>query len=73
MTCKGICNLYETKSITGSSIDLDIFKKCTICRVRIKSEKINCPCCGRRLSLRTKRGTNNKSIITKMQNIVINT
>jgi len=72
MTCKGICTLYETKSITGSSTDLDIFKKCTICRIRIKSEKLNCPCCGRRFSLRTKKATNHENIIQKMQNTQIN-
>jgi len=72
MACKGICILYETKSVSGSSTDLDIFKKCKTCRVRIKSEKINCPCCGKRLSLRTKRGNNHTMVITKRQNIEIN-
>jgi len=72
MACKGICTLYETKSLSGSSTDLDIFKKCKICRVRIKSEKINCPCCGRRLSMRTKKGNNHKNISEKMQDFKIN-
>ncbi len=71
MVCKGICVLYETKALSGSKIDSGIFKKCSVCSIKIKSEKLYCPCCGRRLSLRTKRGSYPKSVIKKRQNIEI--
>lgn len=52
--CKDTCKHYEIRSIFNNVLPKD-FKKCRVCYLQIKWEGVWCPCCGSRLSSRSRR------------------
>ena len=60
-TCKGKCLLskYEPKK-TARGIRDSPYVKCSVCVIFIKYEGVYCPCCGVRVSRRSKGRTKYK-------------
>ena len=48
--CKGICHEYRTQSWGGRTSPYSLgYRRCNVCEIYIKTEKIRCPCCSSQL------------------------
>ena len=56
--CIGICVRYAAKK-KKKGWYIEGLKRCDTCERFLKCDKINCPCCGARLSTRSKRSKKN--------------
>jgi len=58
VTCKGLCNRFDSKSFGNENKYENDYKRCSFCGVFMKISGLCCPCCI--LKLRTKSRVNLK-------------
>ena len=63
--CKGLCQRFEVKQISGRTRYGSGQKRCSQCSVFIISQDARCPCCQTKLRLRSRLNSTKKDLSEK--------